>query len=398
MKPSCLCLLVLISISCISNNKDLYEIDPRTLNNAGKQIYLADIAEDIKYIPLDDNIPFINFKYVVTPDFLYVSAKDIGILKFDRDGRLIKQIGRRGRGPGEFMYGILFTVDTITGNVFVEDRADVIKVYSQNGTFISEFRLNEIIGGGGWRGDDFEIFNSLLFFPNSLGTGNSKYCWAFLDTLGNLVSTKKNSVPPFMTKYGRAASFYKFENKLFYFNYFNDTIFSISPDLSHQAEYTFAQGDFRWPKTNIEYNSISDLNSKLRKLFQPSGMFETKRFIVIPYIYQQAAYAFIEKKTKKIFLAFQKATDPRSVTETKACITNNLDGGLPLERLQYYSENDEEYFTSLITPFNLKMHISGSEFKNSRPEYPEKKKELEKFAGSLKETGNPVLVMVRLKH
>ena len=43
------------------------------------------------------------------------------------------------------------------------------------------------------------------------------------------------------------------------------------------------------------------------------------------------------------------------------------------------------------------MHISGSEFKNSRPEYPEKKKELEKFAGSLKETGNRC-VMVRLRH
>ena len=31
------------------------------------------------------------------------------------------------------------------------------------------------------------------------------------------------------------------------------------------------------------------------------------------------------------------------------------------------------------------------------PKYPEKKKELEKLANSLKETDNPVLIIVRLK-
>jgi len=40
---------------------------------------------------------------------------------------------------------------------------------------------------------------------------------------------------------------------------------------------------------------------------------------------------------------------------------------------------------------------AGFEFKNSSPEYPEKKKELEKLANTLKETDNPVLVLVRLK-
>jgi len=37
-------------------------------------------------------------------------------------------------------------------------------------------------------------------------------------------------------------------------------------------------------------------------------------------------------------------------------------------------------------------------FKNSTPKYPEKKKELATLADSLKETDNPVLIMLRLKN
>ncbi len=39
----------------------------------------------------------------------------------------------------------------------------------------------------------------------------------------------------------------------------------------------------------------------------------------------------------------------------------------------------------------------SEEFRNSKPVYPEKKRELEKLANSLKETDNPVLILVSLK-
>ncbi|MGI5913960.1 MAG: hypothetical protein ACOX5K_04455 [Bacteroidales bacterium] len=50
-----------------------------------------------------------------------------------------------------------------------------------------------------------------------------------------------------------------------------------------------------------------------------------------------------------------------------------------------------------MSPYELKSHVSGDDFQNSIPKCPEKKKDLEKFANSLEETDNPVLVMVRLK-
>jgi hypothetical protein len=393
MRLTYLLFLVLITFSCGSSDSNLYEIDPRDW--VENKITLSDIADDIKYYPLDNSILFTNFEYVITPKFLYISAKGIGILKFDREGRLITKIGSRGRGPDEFWYGMDFTVDEKSGNVFVLDPSKV-KVYSQSGIFLRDILLKQYLGG--FRGSEIEIYNSLLFFPDYLPTGDSKYSWVFLDTLGNLVAKKENSVPSFQANTVPRGSIYIFENKLFIFNYINDTIFSISPDLSYQGTYLFAQGDHRWPRTRIETNTQSEFISQMFKLFKPGTMFETKHFIVLEFSYlDRGAISLIDKKTKKIFLALKYEETIGSWVKSKACIINDLDGGMPLSDIKYYSENGEEFITTLINPFDLKVYLTSDEFKNTVPKYPEKKKELEKLANSLKETDNPVLMIVRLK-
>jgi len=378
IKIKYLVFLLFLAYACKSQNEALFEIDPR--NFVDNKITLSEIADDIKYIPLDNNIPFIDFKYVITPGFIYVASKNNGILKFDRQGKLIKKIGNEK-----------------TGNIFVQDYSYRIKVYSQNGTFLRDIRLNEIVDGEGWDGD-IEISNSLLFYPNSLGSGNSKLNWVILDTLGNLVSCKENSLPPFQTNIGREAVIYKFEDKLFYYNFYNDTIFSISPDLSYRGEYIFTPGNHRYPKMIIKTITIKYINSVFYNVFEPFQMFETKHFILLGYGYlDKAAFCLINKKTKETFLAYKYVENSTGYRKSSSHLINDLDGGLPLKRIRYYFENNEEYFTSLISPFELKLYISTDEFKNSTPKYPEKKKELEKLANSLKETDNPILMMVRLK-
>jgi hypothetical protein len=391
-------ILIILSISCTTKDNRLYEIDPRTFIQ--NKIKLSDIADDIKYIPLDNSIPFVNFKYVLTSNYFYVAAKGIGILKFDRQGRLINKIGSPGRGPGEFTYGFNFAVDESTGNVFVRDHADLIKVYSKNGTFLREISLNNKTGDRiGWDGD-IELFNSMLFFPNSLGSGNSKYAWAFLDTLGNVVALKENSVPTFQTNNGREAELYKFEDNLFYFNYFNDTIFKIFPDLRYEPKYLYAKGDHRWPKTGITTRSLNETNAQIYKTFDPGTVFETKRFLVLQYSYLDiGATCFIDKKTKETFLPIKLDESPTQyirLRKYKSDINNDLDGGMTLSKFNYYFENDVEYFITLINPSNLKYYTSSNDFIDTTPKYPEKKKELERLANSINDTDNPILVIVKL--
>jgi hypothetical protein len=126
-------------------------------------------------------------------------------------------------------------------------------------------------------------------------------------------------------------------------------------------------------------------------------MFETKDFLVLIYSYKKNWIALINKNSKKSFLSEVESFGGMLGRKQLGGILNDLDGGTMFQPENYYVENDCEYMISLINPYQLKIHIAGNEFLNSVPKYPEKKKELEKFANSLKETDNPVLMIVRLK-
>ena len=65
--------------------------------------------------------------------------------------------------------------------------------------------------------------------------------------------------------------------------------------------------------------------------------------------------------------------------------------------LCFYKENGREFLLGYVYPNKLKNHTASNKFKNSIPVLKNKKQELEKLAGSLKETDNPVLMLVRLK-
>jgi hypothetical protein len=106
---------------------------------------------------------------------------------------------------------------------------------------------------------------------------------------------------------------------------------------------------------------------------------------------------FIEKKTKKTYIAIKYEKLPQSVGVSTPCIINDIDGGLPISNPKYYYEDDNEYITTLINPYKLKTHVQSDEFLSMKPKNPEKKKELEQLANNLRETDNPVLIMVRLK-
>ena len=203
--------LIQIAAACSSSDSNIFEIDPR--NFVDNKITLSEIANDIKYIPLDNSFPIgITYTLRITKEHIYLSIKEVGIVQFDRNGKFVRKIGSRGKGPGEYWYGMNFTVDDLTGNVYVLDHG-IVKVYSPSGIFLRDILLKGYAGGYSF--SDLEIFNSLLFFPDYIPTGDSKYSWVFIDTLGHLVAMKKNSVPPFQSGIETEGSTYKLKTNYF---------------------------------------------------------------------------------------------------------------------------------------------------------------------------------------
>jgi hypothetical protein len=61
------------------------------------------------------------------------------ILKFDRTGKFLKSIGRRGKGPGEFDQPHALAMDS-KGRLFVGDRSNNrIQILDQDGNYLEEW-------------------------------------------------------------------------------------------------------------------------------------------------------------------------------------------------------------------------------------------------------------------
>ena len=72
-------------------------------------------------------------------------------------------------------------------------------------------------------------------------------------------------------------------------------------------------------------------------------------------------------------------------------LVNDLDGGPNIIPI---STKDDNTVVGMMEAIELKAYVASDTFRNSNPKYPKKKEVLEKLANSLKDTDNPVLIMV----
>lgn len=371
--------ILLISFSCSPPGKDLYEFDPDLIN--GNNPALTRIADNIIYIPLDNRVKIRLINDVIMTQHSIFLSSDEGILKFNREGKIVRRIGNKGRGPGEYTYCANFTVDKLSETVYVKDRDNLIKVYSKDGTFMRDINLQNTGSGI----DLIEFYDSRLFVSYFLQFGESEYNWIITDTLGKIIRKQYRSIPYFTSNWLECSRTYNYQGKLFYWNPYNDTVFSISNDCSYKPSFLIGEGKFRLPASDF------DPAEEITHFMLIKSMFETRRFLVLKYSYNRKGnITLVDKKNRNSFLTFVESFEDGG-------ITNDIDGGVDFQPVSYYAENEQEYMIGFFNPYKLKNHVYSDDFKNIMPKYPEKKKQLEGLAGSLSEYDNPVLMFVTFK-
>lgn len=379
-------IIVLLLLSCESQNSKLIVFDPLTINE--RKIKLSQIADNITYIPLDNNMPLGAISIIkISNDAIYASVKDIGILTFNRDGKLINKIGSIGRGPGEYLIYMRFCVDEKSGTVYVADARNIIKVYSETGKFIRDFSLYEY----GSLIEHIEFYESGLFVQYSVHVKDAQFEWIICDTLGNVIKKRPRHLPPFTTNWGGLSPMYTYKNTINYYSEFGDTVYSVLPDLSQIPSFVIGRGEYRKPITNLSVEQI--ISGKYLDIVR---IHETHYYFIIAYnIHNKNFLAFINKKNQETFSISTEYDDATGVP-LKA-IENDFDGGFDFYPKGYFEQNDEEFVIGLLHPFQIIAHSESDEFKNTDPSYPQKKQDFVKLAAGLDETDNPVLVMVKLK-
>ncbi len=379
--------IVLFLVSCKPKDRDLFVFSPALIQE--NEITLSQLADDITYIPLDNSILMAGINSNYNPKFvnnqMYLCDRNHGILIFNRDGSFLRKVGTKGRGPGEYLFGGDFAVDNKTGSIYLIDQSSVIKVYSGNGNYQRSYSLKEYGGSV----DAITMFIDRLFVTFNLQFGDDfKYEWMFLDTLGNIVSKKDRAIPIYKSNYLTGGGTYIYDQKLNFWHNFNDTVYLFSPDLTYRPGFILASGDYRLPKSYVD-----DPIKRLPEYIMFKQILETKKYLIIRYGFYKGknGIVIIDKKDYKSYTSYLTLDD------NDGGITNDLDGGIKFLPVGYDSRDGREYLMGLMDPFQLKARAKSDEFKNSVPKYPEKKKELERLANILKETDNPVLLIIRLK-
>lgn len=386
MKKAWLFICIILSLSCSKDHHDLYNFDPRTLEE--KPVFLSDIADDVTFIPLDNSVPLglIYNDIFFCNNSIYLSTKDNGMLAFSRSGKFLRNIGTKGRGPGEYAYCFDIGIDEDKEIIYVKDNR-TIKVFSSTGRFIRSFSVESF----GYI-DQMEIVDSSIFGIFYPGEKSSEFAWIVLDSLGKMIKRGERRLPVFESNYGVGAGIYRFMNQICYWDNFIDTVYSVSPDLTEKPSFTISAGNHRSPRGRIK--SFEDLVNKL----VIKNIFETRKFLVIRYFYQKPTIAMIEKDSHRYFLVYL-AGDDSGLWESNFTggLTDDLSGGPAFLPHSSFEEDGIEYMFGLIDPWQIKSHVESPGFNNTKSTLPEKKEELEKLAASLKETDNPVLVLARLK-
>ena len=118
---------------------DLITVDVTNNSFPKKELALQDFM-DVEYIPLETNDDFVNQGFVQAIGKEFILAKnyrdDGDIFVYDRTGKAIRKINRKGQGGEEYISCRSVTLDEENNEMFINDfLARKIKVYDLEGNF-----------------------------------------------------------------------------------------------------------------------------------------------------------------------------------------------------------------------------------------------------------------------
>ncbi len=388
-----------------------------------KEIYISQFSTNIRYVPLESNIDhLLLWTYNNLSDFSekYILYSDGKIcLLYDNAGRFIRPIGKQGRGPGE--YTGIGSVFLMNEEIYVHDFfTNALIEYKLDGTFQKRYKSG-YTANDKYRLEDAIIINDTLILGNIENTtGQEEYKALIIDKQGKIIHYYKNYIffklePGFnRAKSPGDAIFYKFENKIYFKEFYNDTLFQIDEQYRLIPIYVFDFGKYKVPvsergkpwsqkalSSQINLNNVYQtknfvfLDCGFNKYFPAKRL--TPKIIRIPglkdftqWYNTGAVLGVYDKKTGDLVFSEPTSTDNHLFTSG---LYNDIDAGprfIPDKMI-----NDSTMVMKIRFDF-LVEHIESNDFKDNILKYPDRKERLNNFVDSLRTAGfdNPVFMFV----
>lgn len=387
MRHLCILQFVFV-ISGLINNAFGQQVPVLQLSSALEKpvpITTSDFIESITYIPLATSPDYLVDAYpkvyVTKDNILIVTAEKCQL--FDRrTGSFIREIGRKGRGPGEYYMTNGFFNESTRSYYFVGSKGNLIK-YTLDGIFRGSIKIPEYNGGFDIISfpDIYSYLNDTLLACNFVpGDGTENKILMTFTEKGNVIKIfpnhnileKKNNQ---VISIGDS-KFHRFNNSLFYSNRYNDTVFRVTQNQMLPS-FIVNAGKYRPPFESrwwvAEKRNKSDFISQAQ-------IFENTRFIAFNF--------FLIPSKDLYFTLYDKQSKSLKVTKDQSGIENTTDGFL---NFKTGSINGAGELSFLVQPGEILEWFAQNpeKFKSLKPELQKLK--------DLKLEDNPVVVIGKYK-
>jgi hypothetical protein len=346
---------------------------------------------DIEYIPLETNEQslisgtddLLSRNKLIIGERYYLIKRFNTILEFQTDGKFITRIGTTGRGPNEFTAAHDVNINKKYQDIYLLARwQKKFFIYSENGKLLRTFQVP-------FSPSEFHFIEDKILCYSENHMGDIQNSYTLIDTNGRVIKNFTNKYPfKNHDAYGITAEnlFYRFDNKLFKKEVCSDTIY-LYDNENFMPHMVIQVGEkLLSPKARTEFDGFY----LAKNFIIPLNLFEFGDYVYYEFVYK---YALPDDVLMFSFIGSKK-NNFKAIFNTGQGLTNDLDGG---PNIVPKTIKDDNTIIGWVDALKLKAHVASETFKNSKPKFPEKKKELETLANSLKETDNLVLVLVRLK-
>ena len=400
-----LLLMLLFLVGCsktVNEEKDtesdsqLTRVDFEDLSEFEKKIALSDIAKDVSYIKLETNenvlVNKIN-KIKLTKDFIFIG--DFGnVYQFSKTGDYIRKIGRKGRGPGEYVHIASLEINENQDKIYVHcSTRKKLFVYNFRGEFCRQWNL--------------PIINELAFVRDSLFLAHVKVLVGNEEHIFYLTNPSSDTIPVVenhfnwkhkadrvMGIFGDNSPYYKFQQNLYFKDRYNDTIYKFDTDsLSHTPVYYIDLGKYDMPdKKRLSYTADADKFKKYCDDYYQVNVRESNDYLWIQYYtynfftQSEPAYGLYNKNQKKGFTIVDSEGE-------RSPVVNDFTGGEDCWPLLIQENTMIDY----VQPFDLKESFDENYANDSLVKLPGRRDSLRKIVSQSQKNDNPIIRIVTLK-
>ena len=279
-----------------------------------REVKLSDIADSVEYIRLEttDDCLVKGFKLtnIIKTTKYYIIPEAQKVFQFTLDGKFVRNIGRRGQGPGEFLY-----VTHIDAN----EKSNLISIYCSSSQKMNFYNLEtgKFIYSvrSPYQGTSItSMYNDSTFISHVRNiNGQKEIKLYFSDRKGKMLKSFNRPEKFICPIAGASISgysdnyIYRYENEVCYKEYENDTVYVATPN-ELKKKYILNLGKYSIPvEHTLPFVANVQKYHDVASGYIRTNVVETKKYLFFPYTHwagkkmNEQQYLIYNKKTKECF-------------------------------------------------------------------------------------------------